>query len=610
VSRLIIHALLVLGASLALCGREPFASDSAAAPSPQEDFQATLRKLEKEIAAVRGLPFKSPVTAKIIARPKDVAKSTQGYYSIKDKTLYVYDDIAGAYERGVLIHEMVHALQDQHFGLAKLHQTGFNSDAELALAALIEGDATFTMIEMLKKDQPKVAGMLDVSLALAKDVERAFVYSQGARYVKALKDKGGWEAVNAAYRNPPRSTAAVLHPEGVKTIDLGFGTTRGELALIKLLAASPETAPEAVLAASGWKADRAVDNGNLGWWTIAFLSSDHALRFQSTLAKLYAVQNPQWKSFRDEPGANAWRDGAGKVSAVLVRGDRVLVLHAPDDTAFRDLSDRLHGPLPLRIYSTQDKRTISFGEMTDRLLDADVICIGESHDNDLHHRVQLQIIKAIHARDDRLGVGLEMFQRPFQAALDRYLRGETGEQEFLQATEYQQRWGYDWALYRPIVEFCRKNGLPVAALNASKELTGRISKVGHAGLTAGEKTQLGNIDFHVKEHRDYWFERLATLHGSSAGKTPPEQMERSYQVMTVWDGYMAASAAQFQQARHLRRLVVLAGSGHIDLGFGIPQRTAKLTGGKAATVHLEMGGEPDRVFANPVADFTVLIQQP
>src|SRR5205823_6822822 len=107
---------------------------------------------------------------------------------------------------------MVHALQDQHFGLAKLHQEGFGSDAELAMAALIEGDATFTMIELLKKDQPKVAAMLDTSLEKAKNLRNAFLYGVGAKYVKNLKDKETWASVNARYTSPPRTTAAIQNP--------------------------------------------------------------------------------------------------------------------------------------------------------------------------------------------------------------------------------------------------------------------------------------------------------------------------------------------------------------------------------------------------------------
>ena len=62
------------------------------ADAPKE-LDARLRVLEKEIAAVRGLAFKTPVQAKIIARPGNDAKTVQGYYSIKDKTLFLKPEI-------------------------------------------------------------------------------------------------------------------------------------------------------------------------------------------------------------------------------------------------------------------------------------------------------------------------------------------------------------------------------------------------------------------------------------------------------------------------------------------------------------------------------------
>jgi len=201
---------------------------------------------------------------------------------------------------------------------------------------------------------------------------------------------------------------------------------------------------------------------------------------------------------------------------------------------------------------------------------------------------------------------MEMFQKPYQGPLDRYLGGAIDEGELLRLTEYRQRWGFDWGLYRPIVEFCRKNGVALAALNVPRELTARVSKVGYAGLNADEKKQLGPIDFHLKEHRAYWFERLAKMHGQ--GKASAEQKERSYQVMTVWDDYMAASAARFQQERGLRRLIVLAGSGHIERGFGIPQRAAARTGGRVLTVGVQVGSDPARADADPPTDFVIVVR--
>ena len=152
---------------------------AVASASADANLDTTVRELEKDITAVRGLAFKTPVIAKVIPRPKGADKHLQGYYSIKDKTLYVYDDVSGVI-RGVLIHEMVHALQDQQFGLDKLHDSAEEDDSALAKTALIEGDATYTMIEVLKKSQPKVTAMLDVPLAKAKDIRKAFLYVGGA----------------------------------------------------------------------------------------------------------------------------------------------------------------------------------------------------------------------------------------------------------------------------------------------------------------------------------------------------------------------------------------------------------------------------------------------
>ncbi len=473
--------------------------------------EALLRRLEKEIAQVRGLEFKTPVQAKVIKRNDKTAKGIQGFYKIDDKTLYLFDDIKGSYERGVLIHEMVHALQDQHFNLKKLHQQQFGSDSELALAALIEGDATYTMIEVLRKDQPRVAGMLDAPLEKSGNLQNAFLYAQGARYVKALKDKGGWKAVNSAYRFSPQTTAEILHPaERVSTFDMGPGKNVGEFGLIRLMAEHPATKAGSVKAAAGWHGDRTIQEGPGKAWIVAFGTTEQANRFLETFAQLIAARGPDLKQLRKDAGVAVWQAGEKGVRSLLVSGTRVLSLEAPDGPAYQKLLDRVLGPAPMEVYSYRQKRAVTFGAMLDELLGYDVICVGEDHDSELHHQVQLQVIKSLFARDERLGVGMEMFQRPYQKDVDVYFQGKTGEDEFLKATEYEKRWGFHWGLYRPIVEFCRKNGVPLAALNVSTELRRRLSAVGHDKLTDDEKKQLGSIDFHVKAHRDYWYEHWRT----------------------------------------------------------------------------------------------------
>ena len=67
--------------------------------------------------------------------------------------------------------------------------------------------------------------------------------------------------------------------------------------------------------------------------------------------------------------------------------------------------------------------------------------------------------------------------------------------------------------------------------------------------------------------------------------------------MAIWDDYMDRSAADFRKDRQLRRMVILAGAGHIEGGFGIPDRAAKYANASRANIRIFIGtpaeDEPD-----------------
>ena len=566
-----------------------------------------IRQLEKDIEKVRGLKFLQPVVANFIPRGKDDSPGIQGYYDTKKKALFLYDDIKGNYAKGVLVHEMVHALQDQHFGLGKLHASTFGTDAELALAALIEGDATLTMIRLLGKEQPHAAKMLSVPLEKSKNLQNAFLYAQGARYVEAIEKRGGWAAVDTRYPFPPTSTASILHPdERIAPANLGPGKRVGEFGLIRILSAQPITKEISTQAAAGWRGDRTILDKDAKAWIVAFAKPEQASKFRDALVQARTAEYPKAKKLPAGAGSTLWASEKGARRGILLRGSRVWEVEAPTEQEYRALIDRLEGPPRFTVWSSKEKKTLTPGEFADRLMDADTVCVGETHDSEVHHQVQLSVIKALYARDERLGVGLEMFQRPFQKSLDRYTAGAIDEATMLEDTEYQKRWGYDWALYRPIADFCRRNRIPMAALNVGDDLRKRVSSVGFEKLTAEEKKQIGEVDFQVKEHRAHWFDQLGDMHGH--GKMTKDRKEQVYQVMTLWDEFMADSAARFQGERRLRRLVILAGSGHIDRGFGIPARMAKRTKGKVVTVRIFLEGDIEKMKKDPAADFVLMVE--
>ncbi len=68
-------------------------------------------------------------------------------------------------------------------------------------------------------------------------------------------------------------------------------------------------------------------------------------------------------------------------------------------------------------------RPATLDDISGSLVEKRVIYAGETHDNYAHHLTQLELIKRIHQAHPDLAIGMEMFQRPFQQALDAFIGG-------------------------------------------------------------------------------------------------------------------------------------------------------------------------------------------
>ncbi|MGC1246300.1 MAG: ChaN family lipoprotein, partial [Spirulinaceae cyanobacterium] len=202
---------------------------------------------------------------------------------------------------------------------------------------------------------------------------------------------------------------------------------------------------------------------------------------------------------------------------------------------------------------------------------ANIIYLGENHDSLEDHQAQLEIIQALYQKNPHLTIALEMFQRPFQGAIDAYLAGEITEEELIERSEYEQRWGFPWEYYAPILRFAKEHNLSVLALNAPTEVTRKVARQGLESLTEEEKTYLpplAEIRTDDAEYRQMLQEIFQMHshqgHGNSAG------FENFFAAQVVWDETMAKTIAEFYQTNPSQQIIVLAGQGHIVYGYGIP----------------------------------------
>ncbi len=234
-------------------------------------------------------------------------------------------------------------------------------------------------------------------------------------------------------------------------------------------------------------------------------------------------------------------------------------------------------------------------DVIQRVADKKIIYVGEAHDRFSHHVTELEIIKDLHGRGKKIAIGMEMFERTFQHVLNAYIEAGIDEKALLRGTEYFKRWGFDYALYRPILLFARSEGIPVIALNQKKEL---VNKVFHSGLDSlsGEEKKLvpSQMDFSDNAYRERL--RAAFQEHESAGK---RDFDFFNQAQILWDETMADSIAGFLEKHPDHQMVVLAGSGHLQYGSGIPKRAAERTGGDYAIVLNDMDPGPG------IADFVL-----
>ncbi len=339
-------------------------SDAAEPPAPPPDpFAGTLL----EVASARGLPVKGRVLGRRVNRkemldevdreiahevPKRALEGTQeilvaldlapldfdyadairrvmtaklaGFYQPRTKTMFLAQDLPVMEQIITLNHELVHALQDQHFDLgAKLDYRDDAGDEQAALHALAEGDATSLMLDLMVRPQGKTAldiqgDILEGSEELPPEagkvpgiIVRSIVapYRDGLAFVHYKRNHGSWRSVDAAWQRPPLSTEQIIHPEKYDSNEVPFNVeipvapgadwgvayhdVMGEQSVRVLLEEWLDTRRSAQ-AASGWGGDRiavyAKGDKRAVAWAMRWDDVAQASRLEGALRAAYKVK--------------------------------------------------------------------------------------------------------------------------------------------------------------------------------------------------------------------------------------------------------------------------------------------------------------------------------
>lgn len=279
--------------------------------------------------------------------------------------------------------------------------------------------------------------------------------------------------------------------------------------------------------------------------------------------------------------------------------------------------------VPNRVYDSRHKRFTDFEAMLADVAGADVLFLGEQHDDPATHRLEIAALEGLARRRGNVVLSLEMFERDVQPVLDNYLVDRAPEAAFLARSRPWPRYATD---YRPMVELAKSRHWPVVASDVPRRLASLVSRRGLGTvLDSIDATDRGFAARELSCPHDGYFARFAKTmsempshSGDSTTETAAERtatIERIYQAQCLKDETMAESiAAAYVAAPSGAMVVHVNGSFHSDYGLGTAERVKRrLPGKRVVVVSFVPAGDLDHVDAKSqrtLADYIVFTLAP
>jgi uncharacterized iron-regulated protein len=229
--------------------------------------------------------------------------------------------------------------------------------------------------------------------------------------------------------------------------------------------------------------------------------------------------------------------------------------------------------------------------------DVQFLLVGESHATPSHHQAQADLIRALIKSGRTVTVGMEMFTRDHQLAINGLSTGAQSIEEFELASDWKTQWGHSYAAYRPVLEAIRDNKLRIVALNVPRPWVSQASKQGYESFDEMQRKWVPMLDLTNKNHEAV----VSSLMGGH-----PLVMGSSNMLagQVTWDTGMAKTALDWRTSWPYKKniMVILAGAGHVMYGQGINYRLNQLEGQKSKSV-ICVHDLPNRPVSRGLGDF-------
>jgi uncharacterized iron-regulated protein len=237
------------------------------------------------------------------------------------------------------------------------------------------------------------------------------------------------------------------------------------------------------------------------------------------------------------------------------------------------------------VLRASDHTRITFDALLQDLQSVRMVFVGEEHDVEADHRVELRVIQGLEGAGVPLAIGLEMFRSEDQIYLDQWVAGSISEEAFIE--HYHRNWSLPWPLYRPIFLFAREKQISMVGLNVPQEITRQVARRGFSSLSPEQREALpAGVHCEVGPEYEAFIRRALGAHPHSG-----MSFTHFCEAQMVWDTAMARHALEYLRQHPERAMVVLAGCGHAWKP-GIPRQLRQRS---AVSMRVLLLDVPDRL---------------
>jgi uncharacterized iron-regulated protein len=233
-------------------------------------------------------------------------------------------------------------------------------------------------------------------------------------------------------------------------------------------------------------------------------------------------------------------------------------------------------PLVGRIWDPHANAFVDEAALTAAVAGADLVLLGETHDNADHHLIQARLVRAIGAAGKHPALAFEMIDSDLQAAVAAaQARAPRDPDAIARAVDWQHSGWYDFSLYRPVFAAGMDAGMPIVAANLPHSVAKGVAMHGDRALPDGLRTQLARYEPLPPEVVSSLRAEMRASHCDAP--LPEPFLDKLSLAQRARDAEMAD---RMRQGATPSGAVLVTGAGHARRDRGVPMYLARDAPGK------------------------------